>query len=525
MNDDELFMLDCQDWQVKTDKGFKDFSGIKKIKGEIIHLTFSDGSSLDCSYTHKLKTKHGYIDAQDSLGIKLSTGIYVESISKIGSGELYDLLDVDDGHHYTTNNVESHNCAFVEHWDDMWAAVKPVISSGKRSKIIITSTPKGMNHFYDLWTSARTNKHSLFTPYLATWQVVKPRLYNDDGDFDDGEEFKAGEIADGSPEQFAQEHECEFSGTGSTLINGMILKQLKDEEDKTVIGDNQIWKYLDPIPDHEYVFTVDTAEGRGQDYHACTMIDVTEMPYKVCMIYHANDLNYLLLPNILVNVAKEYNSAFIWVELANTGQEVVNSIYYDLEYENIILGEKETKNSGIRELGLKPNKKTKAIGCTTLKDLIEKRKLIISVPEIINELLHFVEKGKSWEAEDEFHDDLVMTLVNFAYLTTIPGFEQFIKNGSSITQELFDKDIKQLEEDGIPFVFIENGNDTEELGNNVFLNNSNRIADEEFANISNFSMNTYYQNGSILPTDQSSYDEYQDELNQLYMDPIDDYYG
>lgn len=348
--------------------------------------------------------------------------------------------------------------AFVERWDELWAAIKPVISSGKKSKIILTSTPNGLNHFYDLWQAALAGNGSKFVPYSATWESVKQRLYNDAGVFDDGKEFKESEIADSSAEQFEQEHCGAFNGTAGTLINGFKLSKMTYIDVKP---ENQTYIFKEPEENHKYIMAIDSAEGRGQDYHAVQIIDVTRYPFEQVCVFHCNKTSHLLLPAVLLKLGTKYNNAYAYCELASTGSEVMGDLFRDLEYEYVIMD--DTKGTaGRRELGLKPTKRTKAVGCSALKDLVEKGQLILHHKETLNELRTFVEKGVSWEAEEGFHDDLVTSLVLFAYLTTQDRFGDFVEKEYKLGQDIFREEVNELLDSYEPFVIISDSNSSSE---------------------------------------------------------------
>lgn len=347
--------------------------------------------------------------------------------------------------------------AFIERWDELWAAIKPVISSGKHSKIIITSTPNGLNHFYDLWQSALANNGSKFVPYTADWTSVKSRLYNDAGVFDDGEDFEKAEIADSSNEQFQQEHCNAFTGTAGTLISGFKLSKMNHVD---VLPDKGIYTYKEPQEGHKYIIVADTAEGRGQDYHALHAIDVSEYPFEQAAVFHCNKTSHLLMPSVILSMAQKYNEAYVYCELASTGEAIMTELYRDLEYENIIMDDTK-KSAGRRDLGMKPTKRTKAMGCSALKDLIEKDKLKIYHKATINELRTFVERGVSWEAENGFHDDLVTSLVTFAYLTTQSRFGDFVEKKYKLSTDIFKEEMESLLDDYEPFIFVQDGTDDE----------------------------------------------------------------
>lgn len=225
--------IELDGYEVLTDDGFKDFNGIKCTFGLIWRTKFDDGSYLDSSDGHLIKMENGKFKKAKNIrkGDITSSGLVVTSANEfVEQDELFDLTNVAEGHHYKTNNVESHNCAFIPNFHDAWLAIQPVISSGRRSKIIITTTPNGLNHFYDIWSAAVDGK-SGFTPYTALWNSVKERLYNKADTFDDGYEWSSQTISASSLEQFKQEH-CISRDTIVTVqdINTCIEKELTIEE-------------------------------------------------------------------------------------------------------------------------------------------------------------------------------------------------------------------------------------------------------------------------------------------------------
>ena len=346
--------------------------------------------------------------------------------------------------------------AFVQKFLDAWLAIQPVISSGRKSKILMTTTPNGLNHWYDIWNSAVSGK-SGFKPYTASWTSVKERLYQDGdmGEFDDGYTWAAKTISASSIEAFRQEHGCEFHGTSGTLISGWKLAKLGWID--VVPDDGEFYQYKKPDPKHKYIATLDSAEGRGQDYHALNIIDVTKFPYEQVAVYHSNKKSHLILPDVILKYLMMYNEAWVYIELNSTGVSIAKSLYSDLEYENVIC------DSSV-DLGMKQTKRTKAIGCSTLKDLVEKDKLIVNHLKTIAEFRTFSEKGVSWAAEEGFHDDLVMSLVIFAWLSTQPRFAEFADTDEMrLANEVFKNEIQELHDDYMPYVFIDNGNESVEV--------------------------------------------------------------
>lgn len=339
-------------------------------------------------------------------------------------------------------------CAFIPNFIDAWLAIQPVISSGRRSKIIITTTPNGLNHFYDIWTAAIEGK-SGFAPYTAIWNSVKERLYDDNDCFDDGWQWSAQTISASSLEQFRQEHMAEFQGTSGTLINGMKLANLSFIE--TTPENGYFYRYKKPEEGRKYIAALDCSEGRGQDYHAMHIIDVTDSQWEQVAVLHSNEISHLILPDIVHKYLMEYNEAPVYIELNSTGVSIAKSLYMDLEYENVIC-------DSMIDLGMKQTPKTKAVGCSTLKDLIEKDKLILHHKPTIFEFRTFSQKKLSWAAEEGFHDDLVMGLVIFAWLTTQQKFADYAdKDEMRLASEVFSRELEDMNDEYAPVVFVDSG--------------------------------------------------------------------
>lgn len=343
-------------------------------------------------------------------------------------------------------------CAFIQNWTDCFLAIQPVISSGRESKMIMTTTPNGLNHFYDIWQSAIDGK-SGYVPYEAVWHSVKERLYNKADIFDDGYEWSSQAIAGSGLEQFLQEHNAEFFGSSGTLIRATTLSRLSFID---VVNDNGFYQFEKPKEGRKYVATLDCSEGRGQDYHALQIIDITEFPYKQVAVYHSNTTSHFILPDIVFKYLMMYNECPVYIELNSTGVSIAKSLAMDLEYDNIIC-------DSFIDLGMKQSKRSKAMGCSALKDLIEKDKLIVNHKGTIQELRTFSEKGVSWAAEEGFHDDLVMSLVIFGWLTTQEKFAEYAgKDEMRIASEIFRKELDELGEEYAPVVIYDGANGIEE---------------------------------------------------------------
>ena len=282
--------------------------------------------------------------------------------------------------------------AFVDNAEQFYTSTYPVVTSGGKSKVIITSTANGIgNMYHKLYEGAEHGKNE-YQPFTVNWWDVPGR----------DEQWKQQTIANTSELQFEQEFGNSFLGTGNTLINANTLLGLQGHD--PLWSKDNVHLYQSPIEDHTYIMTVDVARGRGQDYSTFSIIDVTEKPFKQVGIYRDNMISPLLLADVLERYAKMYNEALVVVENNDSGQIVCNNLYYDIEYPNVFL-ESTVKSSGV---GVTMTKKVKQIGCSTLKELMEEKKLMVIDKFTINELVTFVAKGKSFEADGGNHDDLVM---------------------------------------------------------------------------------------------------------------------
>lgn len=337
-------------------------------------------------------------------------------------------------------------CAFIEPnlWDDFYTSVYPTVSSGSTTKIIMVSTANGMNHYYKLWKDAKAGK-SDYSPYEVNWQARPDR----------DEEWKRQTIANTSPEKFAQEHENFFAGGSNTLVNSNVLSRLAVIDPLDTRDNIKIYDY--PVSGNTYVLSADVSHGRGQDYSAFSIIDITKYPFRQVATFYDDQTSPLIYPNIIQKVAIAYNDAFVLIENNDVGQEVVDLLNYDLEYENILSPKTSTGlfKSGKYKLGMRTTKSTKALGCSNFKDLVEMNKLIIQDYSTIVEMSGFISKGKSFEADKGYYDDLVMGLVNFSWFTSSPMFKDIID--IDVRKNMFKEQIKNLEEDLIPAIVIDNG--------------------------------------------------------------------
>ena len=223
--------------------------------------------------------------------------------------------------------------------------------------------------------------------------------------------------------------------------------------------------YQEPIMNHTYVMVCDVARGVGLDYSAFSVFDVTRQPYRQVAKYRRNDISPMLYPNVIYTTAQKYNEAFVLVEVNDIGQQVADILYHDMEYENMMMVTMHGRNgqqigggfSKNVSMGIRTTKQVKRIGCATLKDLIERDNLIIDDFDTISELTTFIGKSTSWEADEGCHDDLVMGCVIFSWLVQQRYFREL--TDQDIREKMFAEQMKMIEEELVPFGFIEDGQD------------------------------------------------------------------
>ena len=335
--------------------------------------------------------------------------------------------------------------------ESFFASVYPTITSGKSTKVIIISTPQGMNHFYKLWTDAQNGKNG-YTWSEVHWSQVPGR----------DEKWKEETIKNTSERQFTQEFECEFLGSVDTLISAAKLRALTFVD--PIKRSNGLDVYEEPKNGNEYIFTVDVSRGIGGDYSAFIVYDITTVPYRIVAKYRNNEVKPMLFPNIINDVARAYNNAWVLCEVNDVGDSVASILNYDLEYPNVLMCAMRGRAGQIvghgfsgtkTQLGVKMSVTVKKVGCANLKQIVEDDKLIFNDYEIINELTTFIQKKQSFEADEGFHDDLVMCMVIFAWLVQQDYFKEMTDN--DVRKRIYDEQRNQIEQDMAPFGFITTG--------------------------------------------------------------------
>ena len=337
--------------------------------------------------------------------------------------------------------------------EQFFASVYPTISSGKNTKVIIISTPHGMNMYYKIWHDAERKKNEYITTDVH-WSQVPGR----DAD------WKEQTIANTSEAQFRVEFECEFLGSVDTLISASKLRLMVYEDPITT--QNGLDVYEDPQKEHQYTITVDVARGIDGDYSAFTVFDTSTVPYKLVAKYRNNQIKPLLFPDIIHRVAKSYNHAYVLIEVNDVGAQVADILQYDLEYDNLLMAAMRGRAgqvvgqgfSGSKvQLGVKMSSAVKKLGCSNLKGLLEDDKILIQDYDIISELTTFIQKGQSWQAEEGCHDDLAMCLVLFSWLCVQEYFKECHDN--DIRLKMYEEQREAIEADMAPFGFIQDGMD------------------------------------------------------------------
>jgi hypothetical protein len=442
-------------------------------------------AKLQTSYENLPKWLQQGVLAWNKGSIELENGSRITASSTSSSavrGFSYNIVMLDEFAFVPTNIA-----------DDFFSSVYPTISSGKSTKVIMVSTPNGMNHFYKLWNDATKGRNS-YNAIEAHWSEVPGR----------DEKWKEETIANTSEQQFQQEFECDFIGSAGTLIAPSKLKTMVYEDPMTSSAGLDI--YEQPIPGHEYLMTVDVSRGMRLDYSAFILVDITAYPHKIVGKYRNNEIKPMLFPDIITQVAKQYNKAWILCEVNDIGDQVASIIFYDLEYENLLMTCMRGRagqvlghgfSGGKTQLGLKMAKAPKKLGCSNLKQMIESDKVFLNDFAIINELTTFVEKRDSFMAEEGCHDDLVMCMVIYAWAVAQDYFKEM--TDQSVREELYERDKSQLEEDMSPFGFITDGAEGDQFSSD----------------------------GQIWRTEWESdrYDKYRDKIDEYGMPSSDWYWG
>ncbi len=408
---------------------------------------------LQLAYEHLPKWLQQGVMSWNKGSLELENGSKILASSTSASavrGGSYNIIFLDEFAYVPSNVAEQ-----------FFSSVYPTISSGKSTKVMIVSTPHGMNMFYKLWTDAE-EKRNTYVPIEVHWSEVPGR----------DDKWKQETIANTSEQQFQTEFECEFLGSIDTLITPRKLRTLAY---KTPLQSNAgLEIYEQPKKDHTYFMVADVSRGTKNDYSAYIVFDVTQVPYRVVAKFRDNEIKPLLFPQKIYHVARAYNLAFVLIEVNDIGEQVANAMQFDMEYDNLVMASMRGRagqimgggfSGGRAQLGVRTTKAVKKIGCSNLKQLLESDKIIVEDFDCINELSTFIVKGSSFEADDGCNDDLVACMFIFGWATDQTYFKELTNN--DVREQMFKDQQDQLEQDMAPFGFVVNGLEDENIGEMV----------------------------------------------------------
>ena len=410
-------------------------------------------SRLQLAYEHLPKWLQQGVMSWNKGSLELENGSKILASSTSASavrGGSYNIIFLDEFAYVPSNVAEQ-----------FFSSVYPTISSGKTTKVMIVSTPHGMNMFYKLWTDAE-NQRNTYIPIEVHWSEVPGR----------DEAWKKETIKNTSEQQFNTEFECEFLGSIDTLISPNKLRTLAYK--RPLQSNAGLDVYEQPKEGNTYLLTADVSRGVSNDYSAYIVFDVSQVPYRIVAKYRDNEVKPLLFPQKIHQVAKAYNTAFVLVEVNDIGEQVANSMHFDMEYDNMIMASMRGRagqilgggfSGGRAQLGVRTTKAVKKIGCSNLKQLIEDNKLIVEDYDAINELSTFIVKGSSFEADDGCNDDLVACMFIFGWCTDQTYFKELTNN--DIREQMYRENQDQLEQDMAPFGFMINGLEDDNIGEMV----------------------------------------------------------
>ena len=403
-------------------------------------------SRLQLAYEHLPKWLQQGVVIWNKGNIEVENGSKVVAAATSSSavrGSSFNIIFLDEFAHVPQNIAEQ-----------FFTSVYPTISSGESTKVLIVSTPLGLNMFYKMWVEAEEGR-SDYVPIEVHWSEMPGR---------DGK-WKEETVRNTSEVQFTQEFECEFVGSTYTLIAPSKLRTMVFKN--PIHESNNLTVYEHPVKNHTYALVADTAQGKGVDFSAFSVFDVSQMPYKQVAVYRDNQISPMLYPNVIYQVGNKYNMAHVLVEVNDIGSQVADTLHYDLEYENIMIitmrgragqqiGGGFAKNI---QLGLRTSKQIKRIGCATLKDLIEQDQLIVPDFNTIKELTTFALQNNTYQAEEGAHDDIAMTLVIFGWLVQQRYFKEM--TNMDIRKKMWEEQMETLEQDMLPFGIIDDGQEAE----------------------------------------------------------------
>ena len=410
-------------------------------------------SRLQLAYEHLPKWLQQGVMSWNKGSLELENGSKILASSTSASavrGGSYNIIFLDEFAYVPANVAEQ-----------FFSSVYPTISSGKTSKVMIVSTPHGMNMFYKMWTDAENGRNS-YNPIEVHWSEVPGR----------DEEWKAETIKNTSEQQFNTAFECEFLGSIDTLITPRKLRTLSFVD--PIQRNAGLDVYKRPEEGNTYFISADVSRGTSNDYSAFVVFDITQMPYTIAAKYRDNEIKPLVYPQKIYDVARVYNQAFVLIEINDIGEGVANTMQFDLEYDNLVMASMRGRagqilgggfSGGRAQLGVRTTKAVKKVGCSNLKQMVEDNKLIVEDYDFVNELSTFIVKGQSFEADEGCTDDLVSCGFLFAWATDQTYFKEL--TDLDVRQTMMKEQQDALEQDMAPFGFVVNGLEDENIGEMV----------------------------------------------------------
>ena len=408
---------------------------------------------LQLAYEHLPKWLQQGVMSWNKGSLELENGSKILASSTSASavrGGSYNIIFLDEFAYVPSNVAEQ-----------FFSSVYPTISSGKTTKVMIVSTPHGMNMFYKLWVDAEEKRNS-YIPIEVHWSEVPGR----------DAKWKEETIKNTSESQFNTEFECEFLGSIDTLITPAKLKTLTYRQ--PIQSNAGLDIHARPEEGHTYMLTADVSRGTSNDYSAFIVVDITELPYRIVAKYRDNEIKPLLFPQKIYEMARVYNQAFVMIEVNDIGEQVANAMQFDLEYDNLVMASMRGRSGqvlgagfsgGKAQLGVRTTKAVKKVGCSNLKQLVEDNKIIVEDLEIISELSTFIVKGQSFEADEGCNDDLVSCLFMFGWATDQQYFKEL--TDVDVRMQMVKENQDALEQDMAPFGFIVDGLEDENIGQMV----------------------------------------------------------
>lgn len=429
-------MLNNEKYEIFDGEEFRNFDGLLIQHKELFRIV-TEFDSIDATDDHRFLTNMDewvYVRELE-IGTELKNCGKVVSIRSTGIKHVYDPINVEVSNKYQSNKAISHNCAllyidecsFVPQWNSFFTSVFPTLTSGKDTKMLFTSTPCGINHYYDFWQGA-INGTNGFVPIKATWERVPGR--------DEAWKQKILATMNNNMEQFAQEFEGEFIGSSGTLISGACLKRMLSGKIVPISSADGVSIYNKKEDGHVYMLIADVSHGKGLDYSVFHVIDVSSPPYKQVCTYRSNTITPSDYSQIINNIGKYYNNAFCLVENNDIGAQVTHQLWNEHNYDNVLSSQSNGRAGkklvfGVpskSDIGIRTTTSVKSLGCSVLKLIVEQDQLLIVDKETIGELSTFSKKNSSYAAETDKNDDCVMPLVLFAWMTTTELFKEITES-------------------------------------------------------------------------------------------------